>query len=37
MVLAQKTDKKTNGIEDPGKNPFSYSHVIFDKEAKNIC
>jgi hypothetical protein len=29
-------DTKTNAIEDPEIKPYSYSHLIFDKGAKNI-
>jgi hypothetical protein len=31
-----KTDIKTSGREDPEINSHSYSHLIFDKGAKNI-
>jgi hypothetical protein len=31
-----KTDMKTDGIEDPEISPYSYSHLILDKGAKNI-
>jgi hypothetical protein len=36
MVLAPKTDTKFSGTEDPDINPHSYTHLIFDKGAKNL-
>jgi hypothetical protein len=35
IVLAQKTDMKTNGSEDPDINPHSYNQLIFDKGAQS--
>jgi hypothetical protein len=32
----QKTDMKTNGIDDPDTNPHSYSHLIVEKGAQNM-
>jgi hypothetical protein len=31
-----KTDTYTNGIKDPNISPHSYTHVIFNKGAKNM-
>jgi hypothetical protein len=36
MALVQK-QTQTNGKEDPEINSQSYSHLILDKDAKNIC
>jgi hypothetical protein len=37
MVLAQKqTSRPVNIIEDLDMNPCNYTHLIFDKGAKNI-
>jgi hypothetical protein len=36
MLLTQKKEMKTSGTEDPRINPHSYSHLIFDKGAKNL-
>jgi hypothetical protein len=37
MLLAQKMNTQMSGIEDPEKNPHSKSHLIFEKDAKNLC
>jgi hypothetical protein len=33
--ISTKTDRKTNGSEDPDINPHIYSQMIFDKVAQN--
>jgi hypothetical protein len=34
--LKKKTYMKTSGTESPDMNPRSYTHLIFDKGARNI-
>jgi hypothetical protein len=37
MVLTQnRHEDQWDRIEDPGMNPYSYTHLIFDKNAKNM-
>jgi hypothetical protein len=36
MIIVLRQADQWNRIEDPEVNPYTYEHLMFDKEAKNI-